>query len=276
VIGAGPAGPQTATIQAVNTIKRMDVILATQQHVNLFSEYVGQKPVLFDPWKELWYYKGKSIGQLDKKELADFANERTRILEERVSQIKALLSEGKDVGLMDYGNPCLYSPTHMYAEYFDPEDVVVIPGMGCDAAAMAALKRSTMPAHDNYFVIQTAPATLMREEGKQQEIFRNLSKYPSTMIFYSPLSLHKELFKDLNATLPPDMPCAIVFWAGYPEKERILRGTIADMSEKLKNEKETFMGLLLVGRFLEGKPRLAVMEQARRRLLEKAAKNEKP
>ncbi|WP_319523957.1 hypothetical protein [uncultured Desulfosarcina sp.] len=85
-----------------------------------------------------------------------------------------------------------------------------------------------MPAHDNYFVIQTTPATLMREEGKQQEIFKNLSKYPSAMIFYSPLSLHKELFKDLNAALPPDMPCAIVFWAGYPEKERILRGTIAD------------------------------------------------
>jgi hypothetical protein len=32
----------------------------------------------------------------------------------------------KDVGLMDYGNPCLYSPTHLYTECFDTEDLVVI------------------------------------------------------------------------------------------------------------------------------------------------------
>jgi precorrin-4 methylase len=147
--------------------------------------------------------------------------------------------------------------------------------MGCAAAAMAALKRSTIPAHDNYFIIQSAPATLMRREGRQREILKDLSKYPSTMVFYSALSLHEELFKDLNATLAPDTPCAVVFWAGYPDKERILHGTVADMSEKLSKEKETFMGLVLVGRFLEGKPRTAVMERAHKRLLEKAIHSDK-
>jgi hypothetical protein len=50
------------------------------------------------------------------------------------------------------------------------------------------------------------------------------------------------------------MPCAVVYWAGYPDRQRILRGTVADMGEKLAEDKENFMGLLLIGRFLEGRP----------------------
>ena len=49
VIGTGPAGPGTATLQALNTIRQMDVIVAPDRHVKLFAEYVGNKPILFDP-----------------------------------------------------------------------------------------------------------------------------------------------------------------------------------------------------------------------------------
>ncbi len=59
---------------------------------------------------------------------------------------------------------------------------------------------------------------------------------------------------------------AVVFWAGYPEKERVLRGTIGDMAEKLSQDKEKFMGLLLVGRFLNGSPYDAAMEQSYKEL----------
>ena len=48
------------------------------------------------------------------------------------------------------------------------------------------------------------------------------------------------------------------------EKERILRGTVADMSETLSKDKEKFMGLLFVGRFLEGKPRTSAMKRIHR------------
>ncbi len=81
------------------------------------------------------------------------------------------------------------------------------------------------------------------------------------MVFYMALWKQEALFKELRACLPADMPCAVVFWAGYPEKERILRGTVADMSEKLSKDKEKFMGLLFVGRFLEGKPRTSAMKR---------------
>ncbi|MGM0428273.1 MAG: SAM-dependent methyltransferase [Thermodesulfobacteriota bacterium] len=266
VIGTGPAGPQTATLQALDTLKRMDAILAPQKHVDLFADYVEDKPVLFDPWTDVWDYKGKRMWALDPEEAAQFKKARFRIRDERVAIIKKLLSEGKDVGLMDHGNPCLYGPSHWYAEQFDDRDVVIIPGMGCDAAAMAALKKSTIPAHDARFVIQTSPFSLMRWGGKESQILKDLSRHPSTLIFYMALWKPAELFDALQAHFSPDMPCAVVFWAGYPEKERVLRGTVADMQEKLNEDSEKFMGLLVVGRFLEGKPYEAAMRRAQKEL----------
>ena len=98
---------------------------------------------------------------MNRGETAKFEVERFRIRDDRVKKINALLEQGKEVGLLDAGNPCLFGPSHWYVEQFDPEDVVIIPGMGCDAAAMAVLGKSTIPAHDVRFVVQTAPFFLM-------------------------------------------------------------------------------------------------------------------
>jgi precorrin-4 methylase len=266
VIGTGPAGPRTATLQALDTIKRMDAIVAADKHVKLFMEYVDKKPVLFDPWTGIWDYKGKMQQKLSEEELAKFKVERFRIKDERVKRIKTLLAQGKDVGLLDSGNPCLFGPSHWYIEQFDPQDVVIIPGMGCDAAAMAALGKSTIPAHDTRFVMQTAPFSLMGWGMKDLQILKDMAKYPITMILYMAIGEPEKLFTALRGMLPPDMPCAVVYWAGYPDRERILRGTVADMGEKLSKEKERFMGLLLIGRFLEGKPYESAMKQAAEQL----------
>ena len=170
---------------------------------------------------------------------------------------------------MDSGNPCLFGPSHWYVERFDPSDVVIIPGMGCDAAAMAALKKSVIPAHDSRMVIQTAPFFLMGPRLEEVQILKDLAKYPATMIFYMALGQSELLFERLRQAFPPDMPCAVVYWAGYPELQHIVRGTIADMEKKLANEKEKFMGLLLIGRFLEGTPYEAAMKMHQSKLGQK-------
>ena len=261
VIGTGPAGPQTATLQALNTIKRMDVIISSDKHAKLFAEYIDNKSVLFDPWKGFWDYKGKSYRKLSNEEAARFKVERFRIRDERVEQIKLLLAEGKNVGLLDSGNPCLFGPSHWYVEYFDPEDLVIIPGMGCDAVAMAALGKSVIPAHDIRFVMQTSPMFLMDYEMKDIRILKDLAKYPVTMIQYMALGKSEKLFATLGKVYPADMPCAVVYWAGDPDRQRIVRGTVADMGKKLAADKEKFMGLLFIGRFLEGKPYEAAMKR---------------
>jgi precorrin-4 methylase len=267
VIGTGPAGPRMATMQALETIKKMDVIIANDKHAKLFADYIGDKPVLFDPWTGFWDYRGKRRKDLNKEELARFSVERFKIRDERVQKIKDLLAEGKDVGLLDSGNPCLFGPSHWYIEHFVLADLVIIPGMGCDAAAMAALGKSTIPSHDTRFVMQTSPFFLRNQDLENRQLLKNLfAKLPATMVFYMALRNPEKMFSTLGEMLPADMPCAVVFWAGYPDRQRIVRGTITDMAEKLSKEKEKFMGLLLVGRFLEGKPYEAAMKRSQAKL----------
>jgi precorrin-4 methylase len=261
VIGMGPSGPQMATMQALDTIKRMDVILAPQDtQVKLFGEYMGDKPILFDPWKGFWDYKDKFMFDLNKEERAKFYVERFRLRDERVEKIKALLVQGKDVGLLESGNPSLFGPSQWYAEEMDPADVVIIPGMGCDAAAMAALGKSTIPAHDTRFVMQTAPFFLT-DWWSDREILKKVAEYPTTMVLYMAMYEPEKVFSALGEVLPADMPCAVVFWAGYPDRQRVVRGTIADMADTLSKDKENFMGLLFIGRFLEGKPYEAAIKR---------------
>jgi precorrin-4 methylase len=255
VIGIGPAGPPTATLQALETIKRMDAIVASDKQVQLFAEYIEKKPVLFDPWEGFWDYDGKPISDLNKEEMTRFQTKRFSLRDGRVNIIKELLLQGKNVALFDSGNPCFFGPSHWYVEQFDEQEIVIIPGMGCEAAALAALGKSIIPSYDTKFVLQTTPLYLKDLD----ETLDDLQQYPASMVIYMVFRDYKQLFVNLGKIYPADTPYAIVYWAGYPDKQHIIRGTISDMGEKIAEEKENEMGLLFIGRFLNGKPYEAAM-----------------
>ncbi len=254
VISLGPAGPAMATLQALNTLQRMAAVAAPPQQVKLFTEYIGHTPILFDPWQGLFDYHGKRIWDLEAHEKPLFQAERRRLRDERVELIRQRLNVGQDVGLLESGNPCIYGPGHWYKEMLALQDVVIVPGMGCDAAALAVLGQSGIPAHNVRFLIQTSPVTLMDGQGIDLELLRDLTHHACTLILYMALRDTGSLFTSLATVLPADMPCAVVYWAGYPERQRVLRGQVDNMAEQLARETEDFMGLLLIGRFLVGKP----------------------
>ncbi|MBU2518551.1 MAG: tetrapyrrole methylase [Proteobacteria bacterium] len=265
LIGCGPNGPQTATLQALETIQRMDAVLAPARQARLFADYIGDTPVAFDPWAGFWDYQGKPFNTLTPEETELFRQNRTGLLEQRMEEIRAMLDKGLDVGLLEFGNPCLFGPGQSYAERLRPQEVIIIPGMGADAAAMAAVGASILPAHQARFLLQTAPfmltgqglspdMSLEEPSPEAQEFLSLLAKQQHSAIFYMALADAPRLFEMLGRDLPGDLPCAAVYWAGDPERQRVVRGVLEDMPAKLKDDPERFMGLLLVGRFLEGQP----------------------
>lgn len=264
IIGCGPGGPRTATLQALETIRRMDVILAPARQAKLFADYIGEKPVAFDPWAGFWDYNGQRFDRLTPAQTKRFPAARTKAQAKNLARLRALLEQGLDVGLLEFGNPCLFGPGQWYAEQLHPAEVVVIPGMGADAAALAALRASAMPAHDARFLVQSAPffltgqgvspAMRLEREARDREIWSLLAKQPHSLILYMALADSVHLVKLLLAHYPGDLPCAVVYWAGEGDKQRVVRGRLDEMEARLADEPERFMGLLLLGRFLEGRP----------------------
>ncbi len=260
LIGTGPAGPQLATLQALETLKQMAAIVAEDQHVRLFSEYIGDKPVLFDPWEGLYTYRGKPFRLLNGEEMAAFEKERLRLVKSRAEEIRKHLGQGKNVGLLDNGNPMVFGPGNWYLEEFSPQETIIIPGMGSDAAALAALGKSALPAHDARFVLQSSPFYFMDHKTVGMEMLKEIAKYPSTTVLYMALAMPERLFALLQQVYPPDMPCAVVYWAGYPDRQHVIMGTVSDMASKISQEEEKYMGLLFIGKFLEGHPYRSAMK----------------
>ncbi len=255
VIGMGPAGPQTATLQALETVERMDALVTRPRHLKPFAKYIGHTPVWFDHLSGLWDYKGKFFTQLGPKDLAAFKAERERLTKRRIARINDFLAKGKNLGMLDSGNPCVFSSSHWFTERLDSKDVVYIAGMGSDAAAMAALGASTIPAHEARFLLQSAPFVIT-DDFKDFQVIEKLAPYRPTMVFYMALKKPGRFFKALGKAFGADTPCAVVFWAGWPDKQWVMKGNLADMPAKLAKEKERYMGILLIGDFLKPKPYL--------------------
>ncbi len=256
VVGTGPSGPEHATLRALEVIQQADFILADQKTAARFQKYLQGKPILADPWQGMWDYKGKpwrEIPSLGKDEVKAFKAARIQRRDALVAQIKEKLAQGKTVALLDNGDPCIFGPSHWFIEGFDPQQVEIIPGVGAFSAAMAALKKSSIPAYDTRFVLQTSPFFFWGKQ-RQEDLAQVLANYPTTMVFYMGLEEIQHLVAMLQKFYPPDLPIAVVYHAGFQEKEKVVKGTLTDILSKIAPEKEQWLGMIIVGRALEGSP----------------------
>jgi precorrin-4 methylase len=119
-------------------------------------------------------------------------------------------------------------------------------------ASMAALKRSSSGGGARY-VVQTAPFTFFGKND-HDDLARDFSRYPGTLVFYMGLAQLGKIVDTLKKYNPPDLPIAVIYYAGYPEKERIVKATLEDIMTKLADEKEKWMGMIVVGKSLTGPP----------------------
>lgn len=74
------------------------------------------------------------------------------------------------------------------------------------------------------------------------------------MVFFMGLEEMQHLVSLLQKYYPADLPIAVVYHAGFPDKEKVVKGTIANILSKIAAEKEQWLGMIIVGRALEGSP----------------------
>lgn len=259
VIGTGPAGPEHATGKAIQCMKEADVIFCSDDVRERFSTYVEGKTFLGNPWRGSFKCNWQDQEKLGPEERKACLEERIRFWDETAARIRQEVAQGKTVAILDSGDPCVFGPSHRVIEGLTEDEVEIIPGLGCFQASMAALKKSSIPAYDTRFVMLTAPMFLFGMP-EDEAILKDLSKYPVTMAFYMALKHADTLMAKLKKYYPADLPVAVVYNAGYPDKEKVVKGTLDTILEDIKTEKENWLGMIVVGRCLEGQPQRGMVK----------------
>ena len=258
VIGLGPAGPEHATLKAIDCLAKADLIVSSKRLIERFHDYLRGKTILGDPsYRSM--SKGKSWDELSDEEKKKLREKRIQYVDSIIKKIKDEVAKGKNVALLDSGDPCLFSPAHWMTEGFEPDEVEIIPGVGCFTAGTAALKKSTIPSYGTRFLLQSAPYFFYQTRDYElkaiDKITKDLARYPVSYAFYMAIKFLPALIKEFKKHHPNDLPVAIVYWAGYSGKEKVVKGTLDTIMGRLsEEEKKDRMGMVYIGRFIEGKP----------------------
>ena len=82
-----------------------------------------------------------------------------------------------------------------------------------------------------------------------KEKLRDLAKHNATMIIFLSVGMMEELSATLREEYRPDTPVAVVYKASW-EDQKIVRGTLWDIAEKVKEAGIKKTALTVVGDFL--------------------------
>lgn len=240
LVSLGVGDPDLITLRAIDTIKASDVIVCRDQNQAELGEYLKGKTILDQSMAGWRSYRKDCASIKDPKAQAECrksAESRTQLIQ----QIRSAVEAGKTVSVLGSGDLMIYGgPYRWYLEEFKDLNPKIIPGVSCLNAANAALGKDIMSGKASH----SAALTTFREIDK-------LAPSHPTMIIFTMHTKFDELVDKLKTHYPADTPIAIVFHAGYKQKEQIVRGRLDTIVEQTKDKPFPFEHLVYVGDFMQ-------------------------
>jgi len=224
-IGAGPGAPDLITVRGFNLIRKCMVVLYAGSLVP--REVVAEAPA------------GARV--LDTAPMT---------LDAILDEMKAAHGAGHDVARVHSGDPSLYGAIGEQMRRLDalgiPYDVT--PGVPAFAAAAAVLKRElTLPGVAQTVVLtRTAVRASAMPDG---EDLARLAPGNATLAIHLSVNNLARVVRELMPERGADCPVVVAIRVGWPDQE-IIRGTLADIRDKVKAVGVTRTAMILVGRAL--------------------------
>ncbi|MEI5667046.1 precorrin-4 C(11)-methyltransferase [Bosea sp. CCNWLW174] len=164
-----------------------------------------------------------------------------------IAEIEAAHHEGKDVARLHSGDISIWSATGEQMRRLDQLGIPyeITPGVPAFAAAAAALKRElTLPGVAQSLVLTrtSGRASAMPEKEK----LATFAASGTTLAIHLSIHVIEQVVAELIPFYGADCPVAIVFRASWPE-ERILRGRLAEIADKVRAAELERTALILVG-----------------------------
>lgn len=223
-IGAGPGDPDLITVKGKKILEQADVVIYAGSLVN----------------QKLLECTGKGC---------TIYNSAGMTLEQVLGVMEQADARGGCVARLHTGDPSIYGAIREQMDELDRKNIKyeVIPGVSSFFAAAAALKKEyTLPG-----VTQTVILTRMegRTDVPGKEDIELLSSHRATMVIFLSVHMIEELVNKLKAGYGSNTPIAVVYKASWPE-QKIIRGTLDNISELVKREGVRKTALVVVGDFL--------------------------
>ncbi|MER0446764.1 precorrin-4 C(11)-methyltransferase [Streptomyces sp. Edi4] len=224
-IGAGPGAADLITVRGARTLASCQVCLYAGSLVP--RELLAECP------------EGARLVDTARLNLDEIVGELTRAHE-----------AGLDVARLHSGDPSVFSAVAEQMRRLDAAGVPyeMVPGVPAFAAAAAALKRElTVPTVGQTVILtRIAQRATAMPEG---EDLATLGRSGALLVLHLAAGYVDRVVEELLPHYGADCPTAVVAFASRPD-ELVLRGTLADIAERVKAAGVVRTAVILVGRVL--------------------------
>ncbi len=227
-VGAGPGDVDLITVKGRRLLEEADVVIYTGSLVSK---------------EHLTFCKKGCV----------FYNSASMTLEEIIEVMEREALKGKNIVRLHTGDPSIYGAIKEQMDLLEQKGLAyeVVPGVSSFTASCAAIKSEfTLPG-----VSQTVIIT--RLEGRtpvpSSESLELLAAHKASMaIFLSVGNMEKAVEKLKKGYGRSDVPVAVVYKATW-EDQKIIKGTLEDIAQKVKEHGIKNFAMILVGDFIDGK-----------------------
>lgn len=218
-IGAGPGDPELITVKGQRLLSSADIVIYAGSLVN---------PGLLNGIR------------------AEIHDSSSLTLDRIIEIMKQGYSQGKTVARLHTGDTSFYSAITEQIERLRALNIPyeVVPGVSSASAGAAILGQElTIPE-----LTQTVIFTRMegRTPVPKTEKLRELSKHRACMVIFLSAGMIEEVVRELMHGYAPETPVVVVEKATWPE-QRIVRGVLKDISDKVKEAGIKKTALIYVG-----------------------------
>jgi precorrin-4/cobalt-precorrin-4 C11-methyltransferase len=165
-----------------------------------------------------------------------------------ITELAEADAAGHDVARLHSGDPSIYSALAEQTRRLDALGISheVVPGVPSFAAAAAVLGRELTVPGVAQTVILSRVATLSSAMPAGEDL-RTLAAAGGTLVLHLAAAQIDMVVADLIAGgYSPQTPTAVVAFASWPE-EVVVRGTISDIAEQIRDAKITRTAVIVVG-----------------------------
>lgn len=224
-IGAGPGDKDLITLKGYRALADADVVIYAGSLIN----------------KELLDYckDGAELFDSAKMTLADIVDEMERATK-----------AGKTVARLQTGDFSIYGSIREQIEEMTKRgiDYDCIPGVSSFLGAASSMGvEYTVPEVSQSVVITRMAG---RTPVPERESLESFAKHRTSMVIFLSVQGMKKVVRQLvDGGYPETTPAAVIYKATWPE-EKVVRGTLADIAEKVHRTGITRTALIMVGDFL--------------------------